>query len=338
MEYQMKILVNGLGNIGTTLINLLYEFQKPLGITHIYALKNVIEPWKVEDLSFIEKLGVEVCTKGVSNYTPLKNIINDVDYIFDCTANGMGIKNKAWYEALPNLKGCSSQGSEKKFGKSFMTGMNNEMIKGCKFVYIVSCNTHGISSILKTLSGDDFNQIEESDFVVVRRSEDLGSHQKLVSANVVARHLSEDGTHHAIDALDLFNSIGLQVKITSSDITTPSQLMHSVRFNIKFKMPILKTKEPITSSSLVSKTHKFDSNTIFEIGRRYGFMGRLYSHAVIVENNLLLDEHSVRGWAFIPQEGNTLISTIHAYLLQTNNPDEASIIANIRSKLIINFL
>ena len=93
----MKILVNGIGNIGTTLINLLHEFKKPLGITHIYALKNIIEPWNVEDLSFIEKLGVEVCTKGANNYTSLKDIINDVDYIFDCTANGLSIKNKSWY-------------------------------------------------------------------------------------------------------------------------------------------------------------------------------------------------------------------------------------------------
>src|SRR5690606_26219058 len=125
--------------------------------------------------------------------------------------------------------------------------------------------------------GDNLENLDYADVVVVRRSEDLGNHERLVSANVVARHLDLDiGTHHAIDVVDLFDTKGCSCKLTSSDITTPSQLMHSVRFNIRFKQKLNKPiADLIASNSFVATTAKFDSNVVFELGRRYGFNGRL---------------------------------------------------------------
>lgn len=146
------------------------------------------------------------------------------------------IKNKTFYQSLVNLKGVCAQGSEKGFGHSFMSGINDEIIRSQKFVHVVSCNTHGTASLLKTFCGSDLNNLIKGDFVVVRRSEDIGNHERLVSANVVARHLdAKIGTHHAIDVVDLFNTLNVNCDITSSDITTPSQLMHAVRFNIELK-------------------------------------------------------------------------------------------------------
>ena len=46
----MKVLVNGIGNIGTTVLNVLARFQDILGITQIYALKNTLHPWNQIDL------------------------------------------------------------------------------------------------------------------------------------------------------------------------------------------------------------------------------------------------------------------------------------------------
>ncbi len=77
-------------------------------------------------------------------------------------------------------------------------------------------------------------------------------------------------------------------------------------------------------------------NSIFELGRRYSPYGRIYSHAVLNDNNIIFDKANtvVKGWAFIPQEGNTLLSTIQAYILQTGLPDRDVIFNKIRRDLI----
>ncbi len=336
----MNVLVNGIGNIGQTLINILNDYKKLLKIDRIYALKNTqLFDWNREEVTLLEEKGIIICTKKESQYVNFDTVKDSLHYIFDCNANTFGLKNKEWYKTLPNLLGCSAQGSEKSFGISYMTGVNNEVIRNQKYVHIVSCNTHAIASILKTLSNNDFSNIVEGDFVVVRRSEDLGNHQRLVTANVVSRHMDQQiGTHHAIDVKDLFEEIDVPLDIQSSDITTPSQLMHVVRFNLKFnKAPqIHDINASIASRNTVSVTTKFDSNIVFEMGRRYSRYGRLFSHSILNNNNLLFDytKGQIKGWAFIPQEGNTILSTLHAFLLQTNTIDEAHIM-NILTKDLV---
>jgi glyceraldehyde-3-phosphate dehydrogenase type II len=318
----MKVLVNGVGNIGQTLLGVLQQFKELLGITEVYALKNNVQPWGKPELDMLVAQGIKVFVPAKSNmsqdYPNIHEVIHEVDYIFDCTANGIALKNKSWYASLSNLKGCVAQGSEKGFGIPFMSGVDDALIPFEKFVQVVSCNTHGLASVLKTFSNNQLGRVSEADFVVVRRSEDIGNHSKLVSANVVSRHLSSAiGTHHAIDVQDLYQTIGQTLVLTSSDVTTPSQLMHAVRFNIQFNTPFDGCIDAlIAQQSLVSQTQKFDSNVVFELGRRYGVMGRIYAHAIIVSNNLLVSDRGVEGWAFIPQEGNSILSTIHAYLLR----------------------
>jgi len=321
----MKVLVNGIGNIGTTLLSFLIEYKEKLNIAELYALKNTsVHPWLMTDLEKLRNKGVVICSKkNEKNLIPFDNILKKIDYIFDTTANTFGLENKKWYSELPNLIACSAQGSEKGFGIPYMHGINNNQILNEKFVHIVSCNTHAIASLISTFGGNNLVNFIDADFVIVRRSEDLGNHQRLVTANVVSRHRDQlHGTHHASDAIDLFNTIGQKIDITSSDITTPSQLMHTVRFNINLKTSITENniQEMINNNPMVSVSSKFDSNTIFESGRRYGLNGRIFSHAIINHNNILLDEtrKNLKGWAFIPQEGNTILSTISAFILQTN--------------------
>ena len=233
----MKVLVNGIGNIGKTILGVLCDYKSKLDIDEIYALKNTeIRNWNREELNILKNKGVIVCTRGHQDYIHIEDIIEDIDYIFDCNANKFGLKNKQWYNDLINLKGCSAQGSEKGFGIPFMSGINNQEVPNHKFVQIVSCNTHALSSLLTTMVGDDLTNFVEGDFVIVRRSEDIGNHERLVTSNVLSRHLNEkNGTHHAIDVKDLFETKNQNLNIQSSDITTPSQLMHSVRFNICMK-------------------------------------------------------------------------------------------------------
>ncbi len=330
----MNVLVNGIGNIGTTLACLLQDFKSELGITKVVAFKNTPHNWLKEDLEFLGHRGITVIT---SKDRSLKGVLGEVDYVFDTMANGMGLTNKKLYAHQSNLIGCCAQGSEKGFGKPFASGITDDYIKNEKLVQIVSCNTHGAASILKTFCGQDLSNLKQADFVVVRRSEDIGNHQRLVGANVVARHLHpETGTHHAIDVKDMYQAIGIDCPITSSDITTPSQLLHSTRFNIEFKQPVMQNQllEKIAENAFLKTTEKFDSNAVFELGRRYGKYGRIYAHSILLINNLLITEKSVKGWAFVPQEGNSLISTIHAFLLQTQPENAPKGLDFIKTKLL----
>lgn len=333
----MNVLVNGIGNIGSTLIGILNKYQTELGISKIYALKNQLLPWQVDDIEYLKKIGIEIISTDGSHSESIDSVKNDIHYIFDTTNNGGGLNNKNFYETFPSLIGASAQGSEKNFGVSFMTGVNNQVVSQEKYAHIVSCNTHSLASLLHTFSGHSLDNLSSADFVVVRRSEDLGNHQRLVSANVVARHLDPTlGTHHSIDVVDLYKTRKLRLDVTSSDVTTPSQLMHGVRFNIKLKKSVNHDdlRILIENNPLISTSVKFDSNVIFERGRRLSYQGRIYSHAIIIENNIIVNKDRIMGWAFIPQEGNTLLSTIHAFLLQTKNKKESQLMQLLSDNLL----
>lgn len=334
----MKILVNGIGNIGTTLLDLLAQYKDLLAIEEIYALKNNAQAWHKDDLKALEERGILICTRIQGDgYLDFETVRKDISYVFDCTNNGGGLRNKSMYDEMPSLIGACAQGSEKNFGISFMSGVNNEVLGGQRYAHIVSCNTHSIAALLSTFSGHRLEALEAADFVIVRRSEDLGNHQRLVSANVVARHLDPHlGTHHSIDVLDLYKTVGIEFPVTSSDVTTPSQLMHGVRFNIRLKtIPDQDmVEECIAANPYLASSTKFDSNVIFERGRRWGHHGRMYNHAIVISNNLLFLGHQIMGWAFIPQEGNTLLSTLHAFLLQVQHPKEAEVMQTLQRELL----
>jgi glyceraldehyde-3-phosphate dehydrogenase type II len=334
----MKVLVNGVGNIGTTILNVLALYKRELGISAIYANKSTVQAWNTPELGFLRDIGIVLCSPvkrvGFLDFT---KVVNEVDYIFDTGANGSGLKNKNFYQSLKTLRGCCAQGSEKDFGIPFMSGINNDQVKGRKFVQVVSCNTHGTAALLNLFGGKKLGKLVQADMVVVRRSEDIGNHQRLVAANVVAKHLNpEAGTHHAIDVRDLFSTLKIKCNVSSSDVTTPSQMMHAVRFNIKLKKTLTRSKidDLISTAPFLATTEKFDSNVIFESGRRYGFNGRIYSHAILVHNNLLITENAIKGWAFVPQEGNSILSSIHAFLLQVNAKNQDKIMRKIQSGLL----
>ena len=332
------VLVNGIGNIGRTLLAILGRHREALGIGTLSALKNQpVNEWERADLALLQQQGVQVCSaQGDPAFPHADAVIPEVDYVFDCTANGFGLRNRARYASWPRCRGACAQGSEKGFGIPFMTGLNDAQVEGASHVQVVSCNTHGLAALLQMFTSGDVARLRAADFVVVRRSEDLGSHAKLVSANVVSRHLDPvAGTHHAIDVRDLYATLGVKVHLTSSDITTPSQLMHGVRFSIQLDRPLAAPPAALVAAyPMAAVSHKFDSNVIFELGRRHGLAGRLYAHAIVIANNLLVEEDTVKGWAFIPQEGCTLLSTVHAYLLQTRHPQAAQVMRTLQADLL----
>lgn len=322
----MEVLVNGIGNIGTTLLDLLVDYRAELDISVVHALKNrTVTDWGRVELERLQRRGVIIhaCKSGsLAGTAAVADLETCIDYVFDCTANGGGLANKSWYEGFRHLAGACAQGSETGFGLPYMSGINDRVCTESALVQVVSCNTHGMAAILKLFS-PDFSAYADADFVVVRRSEDLGNHERLVSANVASRHRSKGfGTHHAQDLDLLLRTMGTELAVQSSDITTPSQLMHGLRFNLGFTEKAWADAAPhsdYAASPLVARSAKFDSNVIFEAGRRQGRYGRIYSHAIVLDHDLLFDVRArrIKGWAFIPQEGNTILSTLRAFLLRT---------------------
>jgi glyceraldehyde-3-phosphate dehydrogenase (NAD(P)) len=330
------VLVNGTGNIGTTLANLLLAQRATLGIGEV-VVRKVREPqaFDAPDLKELDRRGARIVWAPTE--AAERDLFASVDYVFDCRRAGAALRARETYLGLPNLRGASAQGSEAGFGVPFVGGVNAEVVTGERLVQIASCNTHATATLLRVLGGARLERLEEADLVCVRRSEDLGGCERLVGANVVSRHRdAHHGTHHAADAARVYATLGLAPLVVSSDITTPSQLTHAVRFNVRLRAPrpAADVVADLEAEPRLATTAKFDSHRVFELGRRYGFQGRLYAHAIVVANDLLVAGPNVRGWAFVPQEGNTLLSTVEAFLLQTGHPRADAIAHKLGARLI----
>ena len=64
----MKVLVNGVGNIGKTILGLLCDYKSKLNIDEIYALKNTaITDWNKEELRILGDMGVVICKSEIWN-------------------------------------------------------------------------------------------------------------------------------------------------------------------------------------------------------------------------------------------------------------------------------
>ncbi len=319
----MNVLINGLGNIGTTLANVLLDYKDLLGIDDVMVHKNTSTPWNARDADFLKAYGAKI--------VKIDDVLDETDFLFECRSHADDIEDLI--SQAPKLLGVCTQGGEGTFGVPFMSGANNNAVALQKRAHVVSCNTHGIASLLQLFGGQTLENIISADAVVVRRSDDIANNEKLVGANVVVRHCDETfGTHHGADLQSLFATVGINCTVTTSDITTPSQLMHAVRFSFELKDPSI--IDEIAPTNTVAFTKKFDSNKIFDLGRRYGNQGRIFVQSILVTPSLLVHGNTVKGWAFVPQEGNTILSTIHAFLLQTGANDIDKTIATLQNGLI----
>ncbi|MDN5895581.1 MAG: hypothetical protein L0H93_16345 [Nocardioides sp.] len=317
MVVAMKVLVNGIGNFGTTLLQVLTAHWDLLDTDTVYAHKSTVHPWDEPQMQRLKNLGIILVGDEYPAQARIEDVAHEIDYVFDAGRPGQGLRRKARYDGFPNLLGASAQGTEKSFGTPYVLGhgMDSSLSRHAS---IPSCNTHSALAVLRTLSDGDLQDIESADFVMARRS---------VAGNVVARHLDPVlGTHHAIDTAAVLRVLGRRIPIQSSDLSTPSQFLHATRFAVRLRSSPTEAqvRDRIDRSAYVSNTGIFDSNKIFEIGRRFGLGGRLYQQAIFVDANLLVKDRVISGWAFVPQEGNTILSTMAAYLQRTRGLREAS--------------
>jgi glyceraldehyde-3-phosphate dehydrogenase type II len=323
--------VVGTGTIGEPLIGLLLHTRHQLGVEEITFHKHsprledrakvrnlirrgarlVVDPEKLTDF---EKLGLQ------PTYTT-PEALERATVVIDCTSEGLGKAHKSqWYKQLRSTKGFIAQGSEFGFGKMYAHGINDAtLIPGeDRFVQVVSCNTHNLAVLIKTLGlhGEKPDNVVAGHFVCLRRSTDISQAEDFLPAPQVGTHKdARFGTHHARDAWHLFETLGLDLNLFSSAIKLNTQYMHSIWFNLRVKRSVTLDEVigKLQAEPFVALTEKSMASTIFSFGRDHGYFGRLLNQTVVAVPTLTVhDGREITGFCFTPQDGNSLLSSIAA--------------------------
>lgn len=328
----MKKIVHvvGTGTIGEPLLGLFTDFRERMGIDEVTfhkrtplasdraKLNHLIQRGAKlavdEDVrSEFEKLGHEVSLES-------REALERATVVVDCTPAGNENKEK-YYENLTGPKGFLAQGSEFGFGKPYARGINDEVLVPGedRFVQIVSCNTHNITTLIKTLTHEDGKYaLRKGTFVCMRRANDVSQSDSYIPAPNVGKHDDpEFGTHHARDAHHVFETLDLDFDLFSSAVKLNTQYMHSIWFNLELDRDITveEVRKRLRDNPLVATTDKRYANLIFSFGRDHGYYGRILSQTVAVMPTLAVRrKREVYGFCFTPQDGNSLLSSVSAAL------------------------
>ncbi|MDE0376965.1 MAG: hypothetical protein OXK16_13530, partial [bacterium] len=229
----------GTGTIGEPLIGLMADNQEAFGIDEVTFHKRtplLRERGKVNDL-VSRGAHLSVDRDRWSGFEELGHApkleaweaIERATVVVDCTPAGNENKDK-YYGKASDVSGFLAQGSEFGFGKMYARGINDQALdrEEDRFLHIVSCNTHNIAVLLKTLGfdADGTNHIVEGSFLCIRRANDISQVGKFIPSPEVGTHSKgRFGTHHARDAHHLFRTVGEDLDLFSSAIKVNSQYM-----------------------------------------------------------------------------------------------------------------
>jgi glyceraldehyde-3-phosphate dehydrogenase (NAD(P)) len=322
----------GTGTIGEPLLGLFTDFRDKLGIDEVTfhkrtplagdraKLKHLIDrgaKLAVDDdqRGEFQKLGHEVSFET-------REALERATVVVDCTPAGNENKEK-YYEELTGPKGFLAQGSEFGFGKPYARGVNDEILVPGedRYIQVVSCNTHNITTLIKTLCNDGDDQeycLNKGTFVCMRRSNDISQADSFVPAPNVGKHDDPDfGTHHARDAHHVFETLHKDFNLFSSAVKLNTQYMHSIWFSLELNRDttLEEVKQRLRENPLVAMTDKRYANLIFSFGRDHGYYGRILSQTVVVTPTLAVRrKREVYGFCFTPQDGNSLLSSVAAAL------------------------
>lgn len=318
--------VIGTGTIGEPLIGLLSHFASDFGIDEVTfhkrtpltderakvdvmirrGAKLVVDPERTGDF---EQLGHKVSYEA-------DEAIARATAVIDCTP--VGNENKARYLEIEGPKVYMAQGSEFGFGQKYARGINDEALNlDERFVQIVSCNTHNICVLLKTLGTNRHGKlgVRFGQFVCLRRATDISQAKGFIPAPEVGKHEDQRfGTHHARDAWHVFETLGEDLDLFSSAVKLPTQYMHCLHFAIGLDDPTTKERviEQLQENPRVALTEKKSATLVFSFGRDHGFYGRILNETVLPPSTLHVtdDGRRVTGFCFTPQDGNSLLSSI----------------------------
>ena len=194
MAAKRVVHVVGTGTLGEPVISLLLNLQRDLEVDEITFHKNrPLLDDRVKILSLMRRgarLAVEA--ENVADFEKLgmqptytrQEALAQATVVIDCTSEGLGLQHKRdWYEHLPHARGFIAQGSEFGFGKMYAHGVNDAaLVPGTdRFLQVVSCNTHNLAVLIKTLALHDEapDNLVDGRFVCMRRATDLSQAQDL---------------------------------------------------------------------------------------------------------------------------------------------------------------
>ncbi len=328
----MKRIVHvvGTGTIGEPLIGLFTDFRDRMGIDEVTFHKRTPLEFDRARINHLmgrgALLAVDADRKdafekmGHTVSLDAQEALERATVVVDCTPAGNQNKEQ-YYSKLVGPKGFLAQGSEFGFGKPYARGINEEALVAGEdnFLQIVSCNTHNITTLVKTLcdDGDDYS-LEDARFVCMRRANDITQVSSFIPAPSVGKH--DDpvfGTHHARDAHQVFETLDKDFNLFSSAVKLNTQYMHSIWFQLTLNRDIdlEEVVDRFRSNHRVATTYKREANLIFSFGRDHGYYGRILSQTVVVTPSLVVrGNREVVGFCFTPQDGNSLLSSVAATL------------------------
>ena len=321
--------VIGTGTIGEPLIGLFCDFKEDLGIDEVTFHKNTpLTTDRSKVRSLMNRGAILTANKnkfeefieiGLKPEYHMEEAIDRASVVIDCTPKGFGHENKHRFykNYLHNTEGFIAQGSEFGFGKMYARGINDAslVIGEDRFIQVVSCNTHNLSTIVNNYALiDGIDNLIEGRFNLIRRSNDVSQSSKFVPAPQVGKHLDNKyGTHHARDAVQLFKTLDLDLNLFSSAMIVNSQYMHILHFHLKVKTPttLKKIIDRMDSNDLIATTDKVNTNEVFSFGRDHGHFGRILNQTVVSLPSLnVRNESEITGFCFTPQDGNSIMSSI----------------------------
>jgi glyceraldehyde-3-phosphate dehydrogenase/erythrose-4-phosphate dehydrogenase len=333
--------VVGTGTIGEPLIGLFTDFRDRLGIDEVTFNKRQALASDRAKINHLMLRGAKLAATddvrddfealGHNVSFETSEALERATVIIDCTPHGNAHKTET-YDRLRGPRGFIAQGSEFGFGKPYARGVNDECLDpgNDRFIQVVSCNTHNITTLVKTLGTDGAPGfgIDRGIFICMRRANDVTQSDSFVPAPQVGKHDDPDfGTHHARDAHEVFSTLGHDLDFFSSAVKLNTQYMHSLWFHLHLKerTTLDEVKAKFLDNQLVAVTDKRHANLSFSFGRDHGYYGRMLSQGVVVLPTLAVRrEREVYGFCFTPQDGNSLLSSVAATLWHID-PDPDSV-------------
>lgn len=321
--------VIGTGTIGEPLIGLFTDFKDKWGIDEVTFHKRTPAANDRAMVDFLINRGANLAADENArdefarlghrvSYTA-EEALERATVVVDCTPAGNDNKQK-YYNRIKGPKGYLAQGSEFGFGTPYARGINDEVQSpDDRFVQVVSCNTHNISVLLKTLASRGGKiSLNAGRFVCMRRANDVSDVKSFIAAPEAGKHDDpEFGTHHARDAYHLFQTVGEKLNLFSSAIKINTQYMHTLWFDLELNhdTTLEEVKAALRNNPRVACTNKRSVNQIFSFGRDHGYYGRILSQTVVPTSTLTVpSSRKIVGFCYTPQDGNSLLSSVAATL------------------------
>ena len=327
MQERNVVHVVGTGTIGEPLIGILSAMRREFGIDEVSFHKATPRSTDRPKLMALQQKGAtlaatpetydEFRAMGLNpQYTHLEAIERS-KVVIDCTPVGNKNRKDIYEQFDDGSRVFMAQGSESGFGKPFARGINDSaLIRGeDRFIQVVSCNTHNIAVLLKTIAGVNGGTglLENARFLCIRRASDISQSGSFIPAPEVGQHSDPDfGTHHAADAVRLFNTLGHNLDLFSSAMKLNTQYMHSIHFTIRLTKALDREDvlRRLRDERRVSVTDKVSSAQIFSFGRDHGIFGRILNQTVVSVPTVAVRGNEVVGFCFTPQDGNSLLSSL----------------------------